>query len=93
MPRYFFDVSNARFSAEDEAGADFNNIEEAEREAIAGIRSILKDELEDGLINFNGEVRILDERRQLVRTVPYAKAVTIVSKSDIRAPETVSSNR
>lgn len=79
MPRYFLDVSNAKASNKDEAGAEFADLDAARQEAIAGIRSILGDELLGGEIDLNGKVRIFDEQRRLVLTIPYSDAVTVVA--------------
>jgi hypothetical protein len=77
MPRYFFDVYNAQVQVEDEEGADFPGLDEARRNAIIGIRSILKAEVEEGKIDLRGEIRIRDEQGKCVLAVPYSAAVEI----------------
>jgi len=77
MPRFYLDIQNTQMSAKDDNGADYADVEQARQAAILGIREILQEEMEDGLIDLNGEVRILDEEQKVVATVAYSQAVTI----------------
>ena len=86
MPHYFLDVANSQINSQDEVGREFADLEAARAEAIGGIRSILRDELVEGKMDLNGEVRILDAERQLVLSVPYAEAVTILPPASEESP-------
>lgn len=77
MARFYLDLQNTQASSRDETGSDYPDLESARQAAIAGIRSILSDEVLDGEIDLNGKVSIFDEQRRLVLTVPYSEAVTV----------------
>lgn len=78
MPLYFLDVCNTDIRAEDPEGHELPDLEAASREAIASIRSILAHEVAEGRLDLRGEIRIEDERGDVVRIVPYADALEIM---------------
>ena len=82
MPHFYLDVCNTQADSPDEQGREFADLEAARADAIAGIRSILRDEVLEGRMDLNGEVRILDADRRLVMIVPYAEAVSIVEPDE-----------
>jgi len=77
VPHYFLDVFNSDVHAEDPEGHDLPDLEAARRLAIASIRSILAHEIAIGRLDLRGEIRIKDERRAVLRVVPYADALEI----------------
>jgi hypothetical protein len=77
MPLYFLDVSNTDISARDPEGHQLPDLEAACRAAIASIRSILAHEVAEGRLDLRGQIRIEDERGEVVRVVPYSEALEI----------------
>ena len=77
MPLFFLDVCNSDVMAKDTEGHDLPDLEAARRTAIAGIRSILAHEVAEGRLDLRGEIRIGNERGDVLRVVPYADAIDI----------------
>lgn len=77
MPHYYFHVSNGTGEARDEEGTDLPDLACARAKALTGIRSILREELNRGIIDFGGMIRITDERGSVLLEVPFASAVEI----------------
>lgn len=77
MPRYFFHVRNSIGNAEDEEGRDLSSLEEARREAVKGIRSIISDEVKQGLIDLRGEITVTDEDGAAVLKLRFEEAVEL----------------
>ncbi|MEO5865774.1 MAG: hypothetical protein ABIS14_07925, partial [Sphingomonas sp.] len=69
MALYYFDLYNGTGLTPDEEGREFQSPEEARKEAVDGIRSILGAEIANGSLDLNGRVEILDEARELVFTI------------------------
>jgi hypothetical protein len=79
MPIYYLHVFNEEVRAEDEEGADLPDLAAALKQAISGIRSILSEEVLKGELNLRGRVEIAGENGDVLRTVPYADAVTVTA--------------
>jgi hypothetical protein len=77
MPLFFLHVFNRTGSSHDDEGQDLPDVEAARVAAVEGIRSILRDEVAHGLIDFEGRVEIEDEGGTLVATVSYHDAVEL----------------
>lgn len=77
MPRYFLHIHNSHGSAEDEEGVEANSLSEAREKAVAGIRSLLAAEAENGEINFKGRIDISDQGGKPLLSVPFTEAVTV----------------
>jgi hypothetical protein len=84
MPIYYLHVFNEEVRAEDEEGADLPDLAAALKQAISGIRSILSEEVLKGELNLRGRVEIAGENGDVLRTVPYADAVTVTV--EVRRP-------
>ena len=84
MPRYFFHILNSVGYAEDEEGSEFDGLDDARREAIAGVRSILSDEVREGRIDLRGRIDIVDSGGTRVLTVRFTDAVEVVPGAPLR---------
>ncbi|MEP9360046.1 hypothetical protein [Sphingomonas sp. KR3-1] len=81
MQRYFFNVHNGTGLTEDPEGMELPDLEAARQQALTGIRSLLGEELESGLIDLNGRLDICDRAGSVLRSVPFSEAVKL------RAPD------
>lgn len=63
--------------ARDEEGLELPNLETARREAVAGARSIMVDELRKGQLCLACHIEIEDSDGRLLATVPFREAVTL----------------
>lgn len=77
MPRYFLDIFNGGGPVPDEEGVELPDLAAARAAAIAGIRSILSDEIGQGRIDLTGRIEICDQARVRVATVAFGEAVEV----------------
>lgn len=77
MPRYYFHIHNGTGLTPDEEGQELSGPDEAHDAALAGIRSILADELEGGEIDLDGRIEITNGDGAAERTVPFGEAVEV----------------
>lgn len=78
MPRYFFHILNSVGYAEDDEGSELADIDVARREAIAGVRSILSEEVREGRIDLRGRIDVVDADGKCVLSVPFSEAVEVI---------------
>ena len=79
MPHFYFHVVNGSGTTRDEEGVDLPDLEAARREALSGIRSILREEILDGRLDFGGTVHIADNHDHVLLDVPFKMAVQILN--------------
>jgi hypothetical protein len=77
MPLFFLHVYNRTGSSRDEEGLDLPDLDAARTQAVQGIRSILRDEVGRGKIDFEGHIDIADESGRVLATVTYHDAVDL----------------
>lgn len=71
---------NIRVGAEhiaDEEGADFADLLAARDAAIDGIRSLISEDVRNGIIDLTGQIEIADHGGNLVCLVSYSEAVEL----------------
>jgi len=76
MPRYFFHIYDD-LVVRDEEGTELPDAAAARRDAVAGIREMMGEQLRCGRLILHHRVEVEDERGALVLVVPFAEAVTI----------------
>ncbi len=74
MPQYYFHIHNGSGLTPDEEGQDLPGPREAHAAALAGIRSLLAGEVDEGSLDLDGRLEITDALGEPVRTVPFAEA-------------------
>jgi hypothetical protein len=74
--RYYFDIHNSIGFVEDEEGRDLPDLETARTEALKGIRSILGEDVQKGVVDLQGRLEIRDGDG-VILTIPFAEAVEI----------------
>jgi hypothetical protein len=77
MARYFFDVINGIGLVEDEEGQDLPGLSAAREVAIAGVRSILREDVAAGFIDLAGRIDVRDADRQPLVSIPFRDAVEL----------------
>lgn len=75
MPTYYFHIHNGLGITRDEEGVEHDDLEAARAEALAGIRSILKDEVGAGHLDLTGMIEIEDASGRLLLRVPFEEAL------------------
>jgi hypothetical protein len=75
MPRYHFNVHND-IEARDEEGQELPDLEAARREAIRGVRSLAAEQVQEGRLNFDHSVEVV-EGGQTVFTVTFREAIVV----------------
>ncbi len=76
VPLYFFHVCNGDGFTEDEEGRELRDLAAARREAIKDARSIMADELQQGVMNLASFIEI-EEGGELRMTVPFSDAFEV----------------
>lgn len=79
MSLYHFHIHHCTALARDEEGLELPDLAAARREAIAGARSIMGDELAKGRLCLGCHIEIEDGAGLLLATVAFRDAVTITS--------------
>ena len=77
MPRYYFHLWNGIGSVPDEEGEEIHDLLAARFRAIENIRSILKGDIDEGLIDLTGHIDIADEAGAVLERVHFAQAVVL----------------
>lgn len=77
MPHFYFHVFNGTGETHDDEGVDLPDLDAARARALSGIRSILRDELSRGLLDFGGMIRVTDAEGELFFEVPFDMAVEL----------------
>jgi hypothetical protein len=78
MPRYYFHIHNGLGVTRDEEGVERDHLEAARAEALAGIRSILKDQVGMGQLDLAGSIEIEDAAGRLLLSIPFRDALHTV---------------
>lgn len=77
MPRYYFHIRDGIGDARDEEGLEVADADAARAKAVEGIRSILAEDVKEGLLDLRGGVDIADEAGAVVLSVAFADAVEL----------------
>jgi hypothetical protein len=77
MPRFYFHIRNGNGYTPDEEGQDLADLREARAIALAGIRSLLGEELAAGSLDLDGRIDIADDAGKLLLSLLFADAVDI----------------
>lgn len=76
MPRYFFHIHDD-LDLRDDEGMELAGESDARRQALAGVREMMCDEMRRGLLTLHHRVEVEDEAGERVLTLAYGDAVTI----------------
>lgn len=76
MQRYFFNIHNGTGLTEDLEGLELEGPEAAREQALSGIRSLVREEVEKGLVDLDGHLDVVDAAGTLIFSVSFREAVT-----------------
>ncbi|KKC24380.1 DUF6894 family protein [Sphingomonas sp. SRS2] len=79
MPHFYLHLINGSGITRDQEGIELPDVDAARVEALAAIRSILKEELNNGQLDLGGRVAIEDGQGNFLCDVMFAEAVDISS--------------
>ncbi len=79
MAHYHLNVVNSVGFVADEEGHDLPDLAAARAQAVAGVRSMLSDELRTrGVIDLRGRIEIAEQHGTVVLVVPFSAAVDLI---------------
>jgi hypothetical protein len=81
MPHFYFHIFNGTGETHDDEGVDLPDLDSARAKALSSIRSILREEIRGGMLDFGGVVRITDEHGELLLEIPFATAVQVKNEN------------
>ena len=84
MPRYFLNIRNSLTFVEDEEGRELAGVAEVHGIAVEGALSLLSAEVAEGRLDLRGCIEVTDEQGDLVLTVPFRDALTIMDDDQPR---------
>jgi hypothetical protein len=79
VARFHFHVTNGLGVTEDEEGRELADLDEARREAIKGVRSIISEEVKEGSLDLRGRIDVADPAGRVLLTIAFIEAVQVVS--------------
>lgn len=79
MPHFYLHLINGSGVTHDHEGLDLPDVAAARNEALAAIRSMLKEELSQGQLDLGGRIRIDDSDGNFLCDIMFAEAVDIRS--------------
>ena len=77
MSHYHFHLQNGGGFVEDEEGRELPGPEEARVEAVRDIRSIISEEVREGVVVLRGRLEVVDGDGAPILTVAFSDAVEI----------------
>lgn len=77
MSHYHFHLQNGGGFVEDEEGRELSGLEAAREEAVKDIRSIISEEVRQGVVDLRGRLEVTDGDGAPVLTVAFSEAVEI----------------
>ena len=86
MPLYYFHVRGDGIEILDPEGCECPDVQAAHREALAGARSILSEELKDGRLAVDERIDIEDEQGRLLCSVKFGEAIALPPGWTLRSP-------
>jgi hypothetical protein len=86
VPRYHFQIINDTGLTPDPDGQRLPNLHEARWQAIRGIRSILSDEVKQGVFDVTGRIEITDSDQKPLAVVRFSDAIELRLPDPYREP-------
>ncbi|MFL9842404.1 hypothetical protein ABS767_15645 [Sphingomonas sp. ST-64] len=74
MERFRFNVFNRTGNSLDEEGSMLDGVDAARRKAIDSIRSIIRSEAAEGMIDLVGHIEVLDDAGNCVLDISFVEA-------------------
>jgi hypothetical protein len=80
VARFYFHIVNGGGRCVDEDGVELPSQDHARAHAIAGIRSILAEEMTEGAVDLSGRIEVTNEEGTELFAVRYSDAVQIMGE-------------
>ena len=77
MPLYFFHVRSSAGETLDPEGSSCADLDAARRQAIAGIRSIISEEVKDGHLPLDERLDVEDEQGRVLMSLAFTEALAL----------------
>lgn len=84
MRRFYFHLDNRIGHLRDEEGQELADLAAARWAAIINIRSLLKADIDEGLLDFHGQIEIADELGAVLAVVRFSEAVELRHIGNLR---------
>ena len=84
MPRYYLHIHNSSGFVEDEEGHEQPDLRAARDKALDGIRSLLAEEVRQGMLDLRGRIEIAGDTQQILSIVRFAEAVDLRLEQEMK---------
>ncbi len=81
VPVFYFNICDVGGFCEDDEGRELPSAEAAKAEAVRGLRDLMAGTIQTGEINLACFIEIEDESRELIATVSFEDAVTLIREA------------
>lgn len=78
MPRFSLHLHNRLEFVRDEEGMELPDLGTARQQAIQSIRSVLGEEVQQGLVDLRGRIEIANDNGDILASIPFAEAVELL---------------
>lgn len=75
VPLYFFNIRDSLENAEAAEGLEYPDDDAAREAALAGARSLIAADVQEGILNLSGRIDVTDEQGKMMFSVPFESAV------------------
>lgn len=76
MPTYFFKAHDRFGAAPDLNGLELPDLAAVHRQAVAGARSLICDDIRQGILDLSGAIEVTDEEGETVLLLRFDEVVT-----------------
>lgn len=78
MPRFFLHLHNRLGFVRDEEGMEVPDLDAAKEQAVQSIRSVIGEEVQQGLVDLRGRIEIASESGDVLASAPFIQAVQLL---------------
>lgn len=87
MARYFFHLRDGTSELLDPEGAEFATLEAMRTAALVTARELIAHDIRDGVLDLRFRLEAESEGGELVYSLPFGSAISIIFPDDILAPD------
>jgi hypothetical protein len=78
VARFYMHLSDSTEKILDPEGLEFGTIDALRKTVLVSAGDLIKGDVDNGLINFSFRIAAEDEQGEIVRTLPFKQAVSII---------------
>ncbi len=82
MPRFYFHLHDRFGAVPDPDARELADLDMVRAQALKGARSIICEDVRDGLVDLTGRIDVYDGAGELVLSLPFKEAVELVLAKD-----------